>query len=322
MSGRSGLKPPGTNEGIMVKSETIFIVGPTASGKSELALRVAEKIGAEICSIDAFQVYRGLDIGTGKLTTAQMRGIPHHLMDRVNPLQTFSVADYLQLAEGIISDLMRREKPMVWVGGTGLYYRALRHGLSPVPSSDPALIQELSSWSLPHLQEEILKCDPIWCQTADLNNPRRIIRALAVVRQTGQPLSRWHQVQGNGLLETGEAYFLQPETAWLKAKVEERIDGMWQAGWKREVQELLTNPVWKQSQSFRAIGYSQVASHLEGAMTEGACLQEIRIKTWQFARRQLTWFRSEANLTLLDSSDINQALSRIIDKRGKSQLSL
>lgn len=304
----------------MVKPPDIFIAGPTASGKSELALRVAEKIGAEICSMDAFQIYRGLDVGTGKLTPSERKGIPHHLLDIAGPLESFSVADYLRKAGEIHAGLRLRCKPVVWVGGTGLYFRALRQGLSPVPSSDPALIRELSGWTLDELQKEIRNLDPLWARTADLHNPRRVIRALAVVKQTGRPLSSWHQIKGQGVVDGGQFYFLQPGLEELKKAIQTRVVAMWQAGWADEVNGLSKMEGWTSSQSSRALGYSQVLSYLAGSLTQEACVENIQLKTWQYARRQLTWFRGESGMTMYDPGVGLQTLVQDIDKRTKSQL--
>jgi tRNA dimethylallyltransferase len=304
----------------MVKPPVIFIVGPTASGKSELALRVAEKIEAEICSMDAFQVYRGLDTGTGKLSLGERRGIPHHLLDIVGPLDVFSVADYLEHAGQRTAELASEGKPVVWVGGAGLYFRALREGLSPIPASDPALVKELSGYSLPQLQEEILREDPLWSAKADLNNPRRLIRALAVLRQTGRPLSAWQEIKGSGLVRDGSAVFLQPSPVLLKKSIEKRVHAMWRSGWREETEQLLKIEGWQASQSAKAIGYSQVVSFLCGEFSEEDSLENIRIKTWQYARRQLTWFRSEENLEVMDPEAGLDTLAQIIDKKVKPQL--
>ena len=166
---------------------SFFIVGPTASGKSVLALALAERLGAVICSMDAFQVYRGLDIGTGKIAPAEQKQIPHRLLDLVESTTPFSVADYLKAAGGVLSK-EGGGRTLLWVGGTGLYMRALREGLTAAPGTDTELLKELSVWPLERLQSEIQRIDPIWCRTADLQNSRRIIRALAVAIGTGRTL--------------------------------------------------------------------------------------------------------------------------------------
>lgn len=301
-----------------VKPPVIFIVGPTASGKSGLALQVAARLGAEICSMDAFQIYRNLDIGTGKTAISERCGIAHQLLDLVDPLESFSVADYLNYADGVLADATTRSLPQVWVGGTGLYFRALRHGLSPAPQSDPTLVAELSLWTLEQLQKEILRQDPVWSAGADMNNHRRMIRALAVAKQTGKPLSSWHQIKGRGLITHGRAYFLQPDPDALKNRIRSRIDDMWRAGWKEEVQRLSQQEGWSASQSAQALGYSQICAFLSGNLTEEECMESIRISTWQYARRQLTWFRREENLEILDPARGTETLLQDIDKGGKS----
>lgn len=292
---------------------SVFILGPTATGKSSVALALARELGGVVCNLDAFQVYRGLDIGTGKPTLAEQGGLPHELFDLAGPCDPFSVADYLRHASGVLDKYRNTAKPLVWVGGTGLYYRALRCGLSEAPASDPEVLQALEARPLAELQEEIRRVDPEWAGGADLANPRRVLRALAVFRQTGRPISAWHRDPVRPLVPEGTAWLLQAVPGWLRGRIAARVSTMWEAGWSGEVRRLLQLPGWEASPSQRALGYAEVAAWCGGGGVgeEGAALVRERIvtRTWQYARRQLTWFRREPNLNCIE-----------IDERSDSYL--
>ncbi len=274
----------------------LAIVGPTGSGKSALALHLARRHGAEIVSMDAFQIYRGMDIGTAKPTRQELAEVPHHLIDLVEPVESFSVADYLQHAGAVIHDLIRRNKPAIWVGGTGFYFRALRQGLSAAPQTEPDILEELEKKSTEELVAEIQKVDPKWAEKADLQNRRRLTRALAVWRQTGRPFSAWQQEALQPLLPQLQAICLMPQMDSLRQMLRQRIERMWQEGWPDEVQKLQKIQGWENSQSASALGYSEVSAILKGEMDQKDGLEQVALKTGQFAKRQLTWFRSERNL--------------------------
>lgn len=285
----------------------VIIVGPTASGKSELALQVAQKLGGEICSLDAFQVYRGLDIGTGKASAEQCNLTPHHLLNIVDPLEPFSVADYLCHAEGVYTDLVQRGKPMIWVGGTGLYLKALRQGLSPAPASSPEIVQELSAWSLEKLQSESIKCDPTWAATADLKNPRRMIRALAVFLGSGKCLSDWQKMEGLPLVRESKNIYLRPSIEWVREKIQARVNLMWRSGWVQEVRGLMNLEDWAESQSAKAIGYRETVEFISERMSEKDCLGAIINQTNHYAKRQMTWFKSEKEFITLDPTSMTRS---------------
>jgi len=295
--------------------QVIFLVGPTASGKSELALALAEDLGAEICSMDAFQVYEGLDVGTGKPSLSERQKIPHHLLNIVGSCESFSVAAYLKKAEVVYQNLVSRNRPMIWVGGTGLYFRALRKGLSPAPSSSPAQIEELMNWSLEKLQSEVKRLDPVWSNKADLNNPRRLIRALAVVRETGKPLSQWQETPGQVLITEGAAFYLEPNTAELKIKIRNRVQSMWEMNWLGEVLELMKVPGWSESQSAQALGYKEIIRLAKGEVSGHECLEKVSVETWQYAKRQLTWFSKEPSCQKLNPSCGVQVMADFVKNR-------
>ncbi|MEM9398818.1 MAG: tRNA (adenosine(37)-N6)-dimethylallyltransferase MiaA [Verrucomicrobiota bacterium] len=283
-----------------LKTETpFFVLGPTGIGKSALALEIADQYEAEIVSIDAFQIYKQLDIGTGKISTKESRGIPHHLIDIVDPLAEFSAASYLKYAQPVVQQLTKTHQKSIWVGGNGFYYRALRQGLTEAPASDPQIISRLEKKSVEELRDLSLKHDPDWAAGADLHNPRRMARALAVYEQTGKPLSIWQKEKKPSLVPEASAVCLVMELDDLRKKISERVKKMWQDGWPDEVQHLLERKGWIKSQSFQALGYAQVADYLADRLDKKTAIENIILKTGQFAKRQLTWFRGEKNLQYL-----------------------
>lgn len=279
----------------------VLLGGPTVSGKTGLALEVARLTGAEIVNVDAFQIYQGLDIGTGKMPVPERKGVPHHLFDIVAPTSSFSVAEYLNVAKEVIISLQQHQKPSIWVGGTGLYYRALRTGLSTGPASDPKVIEELEQISTEALVKEIQELDPEWSAQADLQNRRRLTRALAVWRQTGIPLSVWHRTNSPPVLPQHTAFFLNPDRQLLHCAIEQRVKAMWLQGWVEEVEQLRKLPGWESSQSASALGYRNIIQYLEGRLDKVTCIEQIITETRQYAKRQETWFRAEKNaFALLD----------------------
>lgn len=301
---------------------SVFILGPTATGKSSAASALAREVGGVVCNLDAFQVYRGLDIGTGKPVEEERGGSPHELFDLAGPCDPFSVADYLRHASGVLDKYRDTGRTLVWVGGTGLYYRALRLGLSEAPASDPEVLRELEAMPLAELQEEIRRADPEWAGGADLANPRRVLRALAVFRQTGRPISAWHRDPVRPLVPDAAAFLLQAEPGLLRQRISARVDAMWEAGWPGEVRRLMQLPGWEESTSARALGYPEVAAWCGtggGAEDDAARVRgRIATRTWQYARRQLTWFRREPKLLPIeidersDSSLIARTLRRTL----------
>lgn len=281
----------------------LFILGSTAVGKSDIGLILAGRMQGELCAVDAYQIYRGMDIGTGKASQKEQDKIPHRLIDLVEPEEEFSVADYAGRAEAVKRDLEGRNLPSVWVGGTGLYYRALREGLSPAPATEAAVLRELQEIPFLQLQEEIRRVDPKWAAEADLSNPRRVLRALAVFRQTGRTMSSWHEEKTAPCLPEAKAFLLVRNREVLRKRIEKRVEGMWRQGWPEEVRGLLERPGWEGSQSFKALGYKEVAACLRGEMGPEACREAIVLQTHQYAKRQLTWFRRESNLQVIEWND-------------------
>jgi tRNA dimethylallyltransferase len=255
-------------------------------------MTLAEQTGAEICSVDAFQIYRGLNIGTGKPTKEEQAKIPHHLIDLVEPEEQFTVANYVRAAEKVLRDLRKRKASSIWVGGTGLYHRALTKGLSRAPGTEEAVAEELEKRTTEELAKEVREVDPVWAGTADLKNRRRLIRALAVWRQTGKMMSAWHGHETvKGPMADVETWCLFPDVDVLIHVIRDRVKGMFDSGWVEEVRGLMRKPFWEGCPGSRAIGYAEVVELAQGRSGREETCDKIVSATRAYAKRQLTWFR-------------------------------
>jgi len=280
-----------------LRDTAAVLLGPTASGKSRLALELAGKLPVEIVAMDSAQVYRGMDIGTAKPTAAERAQVPHHLIDLVDPDQAYSVGRWRNEAVEAVSKIFRNNKIPLLVGGTMLYYRALTSGLAAMPSADPELRAELDlsaarrGW--PSLHAELAKVDPEAAQRIQPNDAQRIQRALEVWKLTGEPLSKIQLRKEAPLPFALKAYALIPERAELHARIAARFDAMLKAGLVDEVRALKSRfSLHPALPSMRAVGYRQVWEFLEGRFSEDELRNRGVAATRQFAKRQLTWLRS------------------------------
>lgn len=278
--------------------KVVVIAGPTASGKTALSIKLAQQFNGEIISADSRQIYHGFDIGTAKPSLKERRTVPHYLIDIKNPNQPYTVAQYKRAAIKTIRDIFRRKKLPIIVGGTGLYIKAIVDNLTiPKVKADPLLRrkleQELQNRGLNFLYHELVKLDPEAAYIVDPKNPRRVIRALEIALGTKKPFSESRR-RGKPLFD-----FLQigirhsPEE--LKKRINHRIDEMVNAGLVDEVKNLIKKyPVGLAP--FEAIGYREIISHLQGEISLGEAIQQMKKNTWQFAKRQLTWFRKDKRI--------------------------
>jgi len=276
-------------------SPCIFIAGPTAVGKSEIALALAEEIGGEIISVDSMQVYRGLDIGTAKPDAATQRKIRHYLIDVCDLTEPFDAAKFVQLAKRAVAEIQSRKKTPIFCGGTGLYFKAYVDGLGDAPPADPKLRAELGATPLEELLKELGGRDPAAYEKIDKRNPRRVIRALEVIRTTGKSFSgqraEWPaQTAGQGTL-----HLFKRSSGDLLARIDARVDEMFRRGLVEETRELLKQGLAENKTAMQAIGYRQVVEHLRGEHTLPETIELVKIRTRQFAKRQLTWFRRHGN---------------------------
>jgi tRNA dimethylallyltransferase len=285
----------------------IFIAGPTAVGKSAVALALAGKLGGEIISVDSMQVYRSLDIGTAKPSAAERARVPHHLIDVVELTEAFDAAKFVELANRAVAEIQSRQRVPIFCGGTGLYFKAFLEGLGEAPPSDKELRAELEAAPLADLLRELEQRDAATFAKIDRQNPRRVIRAIEVIRLTGNAFSaqraRWGEAtddsNGSNRGSRGRpphpVFCLSRHSADLHARINARVNEMFAAGLMEETRLLLGRGLEQNKTAMQAIGYRQVVDHLRGERSLPDTVELVKTKTRQFAKRQMTWFRKHAN---------------------------
>ncbi len=274
----------------------ILILGVTASGKGRLAFELAKSIDAEIISIDSMKVYRRMDIGTAK-PPKEVRGlIPYHLIDVVEPSETFSVARFLELANAILKDIQNRNKPVVAVGGTALYIKALLYGLFEGPGADEQIRAELKTQvqeqGVKSLYEQLQEIDPDTANKISSNDARRIIRALEVYKLTGQPISRFQQQWSIDDAHDWTIVGLRGEKTEENKRINARVKKMLDAGLVDEVKRLLAEEKPLSDQARCAIGYAEIIDHLKGRTSLEEATELIKKNTRKLAKQQRTWFKT------------------------------
>jgi tRNA dimethylallyltransferase len=278
-------------------TDFFIIAGPTAVGKSDFAVAVAERCGGEIVGADAFQIYRGLDLLTAKPSPELRARVPHHLVGEIPLTQSFDVAQYLALARERIAEIRGRRRVPVVVGGTGMYLRALMRGLADLPGADPAIRAELERRPLADLQRQLAELDPEGARHIDLQNPRRVIRALEVCLLTGRPFSSFRE-QWSAETSPRWGAVLTLDRELLHTRLEHRTVSMFEAGVIDEVAQCgELGPTASQ-----VLGLREIRAHLRGEIDRAECLTAIVQATRQYAKRQMTWFRREPALEMIDIS--------------------
>jgi len=278
----------------------IAVVGPTASGKSALALEFARAEGGEIVSCDSLQVYRGLDIGSAKPTRVERALVAHHLIDVADPDAEFSAAEYGRLARAAVRDIVARGRLPIVVGGTGLYLRALLHGLFDGPSRDADYRRRLEGIAARHgrkrLHRLLRRADPQAAARIEPNDLVRVVRALEVLRATRQPISAHHGPPADPLTGFRVGVFgIDPGREELRGRIEARTDAMLASGLVEEVRGLLARYP-EDLRPLRAIGYRQAVKLLRGELDAVAARRDMVTETMQYAKRQRTWFRHQADV--------------------------
>jgi tRNA dimethylallyltransferase len=277
----------------------IIICGPTATGKSDLALEVAEKFNGEIINADSMQLYRGMDIGTAKLTMEERRGIPHHLLDILTVDQDASVAQYQGLARAAVDEIRERGKLAIIVGGTGLYIKSIIDEMN-FPETDPALRKRLEDEAellgTAELYSRLRVLDPEAAAAIEPANTRRIIRALEVIEVTGEPYSA--NLPSDTSLRYPEAlhFGLAMDRANLAPRIEARVHRMFEQGLVDEVRNLIGQGLLEGATAQRAIGYAQVISFINGEISLEQAIDETIVATRQYVRRQETWFKRDQRI--------------------------
>lgn len=282
-----------------MKAPLIIICGPTATGKSDLALEVADSFNGEVVNADSMQLYRGMDIGTAKLSLSERKSIPHHLLDILSVSEDASVAQYQSLARAVIDEIRERGKAAVVVGGTGLYIKSIIDEMN-FPETDPAIRKKLEDEAeivgAAGLYARLKEVDPEAASAIEPANTRRIIRALEVIEVTGEPYSA--NLPSDSSLRYPEAHHfgLAMERSSLAPRIEARVHRMWEKGLVAEVENLISEGLLLGTTAQRAIGYAQVLSVLAGEITETQAIEETIVATRQYVRRQETWFKRDQRI--------------------------
>lgn len=282
----------------------LALVGPTASGKTEAALRVAEALGAEILSIDSMQVYRGMDIGTAKPTPAQRARVPHHLLDLVDPSEAFSVAAFQAAALEAADDVRRRGPRPLLVGGSGLYLRAVVDRLEfPGTESDVRgdLEEEAAAVGAERLHGRLAEMDPVAASKIEPANVRRTVRALEVAAITGRPFSSYAAAWDSYPTDRVRAAGVRLTPEELSSRAEERVQEMLDAGWIDEVEALVADGFGGWLTSTQAIGYAELARYLAGELGREDAVRQTVTRTRHLARRQMAWFRRDPRVRWFDA---------------------
>ena len=299
-AGQKAAEPLPSSPSVPGPPRPLLLAGPTAVGKSEIALHLAERLRGEIVSVDSMQVYRGMDIGTAKAQAADRARVPQHLIDVVDLTEPFDAAQFVRLANEAVADIQRRGRLPILCGGTGLYFKAFLEGLGEAPPEDAALRAVLRSTPLPDLLRELAERDPATYQRIDRQNPRRVIRAVEVIRLTSQPFSasRAGWIHASRITHHGPIGFgliRSPED--LHQRIRDRVDSMFRQGWVAETEQLLERGLAGNMTAMQALGYRQIVEHLRGERSLVETIELVKARTRRFAKRQMTWFRRQLPLT-------------------------
>lgn len=297
----------------------VSIMGPTASGKTGLALALAETTPCEIISVDSALIYRGMDIGTAKPTRQELAAVPHWLIDIRDPAEAYSVAEFRQDVLKCIEEIHGRNKLPVLAGGTMMYFNALIKGISPLPRSDEAIRAQInreaasSGWQVLH--DELMRVDPVSAERIHPNDPQRLTRALEVYRATGRTLTSWQAEKGEPCPYDITQFAIAPaDRSVLHERIAQRFDAMLEAGFIEEVKTLYARgDLHEDLPAVRSVGYRQAWQYLAGEIDYAEMRERGIIATRQLAKRQLTWLRGWPSLHWLDTFD-NNNLAKILSK--------
>jgi len=296
---------------ISAKPKVIIICGPTGIGKTKVGINLAEKFDGEIIGADSMQIYRQMDIGTAKPTLEERRKVPHHIVDIVDPDEDFDAVQFSERARKIIAELNRQGRPAFVVGGTGLYIKALLHGLfqsEPVnPIIRKRLRQELAQSGSSFLYERLQQIDPDTALRLHLNDSYRIMRALETIESSGKSISKHQQEHGFenapfNALKIG----LRIDREQLYERIDQRVDLMIQAGWLEEVKKLLAMGYSPALKSMQSIGYRHLVEFLSETLPWEECIRTLKRDTRRFAKRQLTWFGADPQINWYEPHQLNE----------------
>ncbi|MFN7940680.1 MAG: tRNA (adenosine(37)-N6)-dimethylallyltransferase MiaA [Thermoanaerobaculia bacterium] len=302
-------------------TSAIAIVGATATGKSQLAVELAIRLGGEIVNADAFQVYRGLDIGTAKPDSGARAAVAHHLIDILEPTETFSAGRFARRAAAAIADIVARGRVAIVAGGTGFYVRALAEGLAPLPTVPPELRERLAARcareGAPALHVELASVDPESAARIAPRDRHRVLRALEVWLASGETLSSWHRrAPATPNAPTLRKIGLTLPRAVLYDRIESRVASMLERGWLDEIRGLLAAGVPPAAPAFRAIGYRSMIEYLSHGRDLESATREAVVATRRYAKRQETWFRRDRDIEWLEARDRERALEAALRHAG------
>ncbi len=301
-----------------MKKPMIVLTGPTAVGKTRLSLALAEAIGGEIISADSMQVYRHMDIGSAKISKTDMRGIPHHMIDILEPWESFNVVTFQEKCEECLEGIYERGHIPIVAGGTGFYIQALLKGIDFTENEEDTryrkeLEKRAREQGAEALHELLLKVDPESARAIHVNNIRRTIRALEYYHLTGEPISKHNEEEKKKGSAYNSCYFvLNDERQRLYEGIERRVDEMLKQGLVDEVRQLKKMGCHRGMVSMQGLGYKEILAFLEGELTYGEAVEILKRDTRHFAKRQLTWFRRESDVIWVDKQDFHYDEEKIL----------
>ena len=304
----------------MHKQKLIILTGPTAVGKTELSIRLAKELDGEIISADSMQVYKGMDIGTAKITKEEMQGVPHHLLDCFWPDEEFNVAVFQTLAKETVRDITDRGKIPILAGGTAFYIQALLYGIDfNEEEHDDSYRNSLYEIGVTEegkqkLHDMLSECDPEYAETVHYNNIKRVVRALEYQHFTGRKFSEYNEQQRQREAEYNFCYFvLNDDRARLYERINKRVDIMVENGLLEEVRTLKEKGYSNTLVSMQGVGYKEVLAYLDGVISIEESVELIKKNTRHFAKRQLTWFRKEEDVIWVNKQDFDYDETKILE---------
>ena len=293
----------------------IVICGATATGKSDLAVELAKELKGHIINADSMQLYKGMDIGTAKLSVEERQGIPHHLIDVLSVREEASVAQYQVDARSIIDQLLEQSIPAIVVGGTGLYIKSILDDLN-FPGTDPEVREKIAKQAeelgADVMHARLEKLDPAAAAAIPKENVRRVVRALEVIELTGRPYTANLPREGSTKYPQARQFGLVMERETLRERIDLRVERMWEQGLVREVRDLMNEGLLEGRTAQAALGYAQVIKFAQGLMTEEEAKEETKRATRQYARRQETWFSRDERITWIKKAPVAELVERVI----------
>jgi len=299
-----------------MKPKVIVIVGPTASGKTDLSIRLAKELNGEIISADSMQIYKKMTIGTAKPTQEEMQGIIHHMIDIIEPNESFNVAKYKEMAEEKIEEILSKGKQPIIVGGTGLYVDTLVKGIEFFDIENDfeyrnKLEEETKLKGIDWLHDELKKVDPVAAENIEKNNVRRVIRALEIYKVTGKTKTELDKESVKGSKYDYYVFGLLWDREELYKRINLRVDIMLEMGLIEEVKSLIQNEGFSKT-SLQGLGYKEVIEYIEGIISYEEMIEKIKMETRRYAKRQMTWFKKNKNIVWLDAKNKDEIFESVI----------